>query len=219
MSDDEPETTSLSEAASEAESTTPNKYRNYIVWGVGILFVLAGLSGIAQMQVVGVIMLLLGLFILPPIRTRLEDTISYEFSRLSVIGIVILGMAAAGAAAPATGNATNQPSASNPSNANAQTAPTTEHPPQYTVRIIYEGSWTGAVTISGGGESKSRSIQGSGTETIEITGPIDIISANAQKKADNRAKLTIQILHNGEVVTESSTTAEYGVAQVSESFY
>ena len=44
-----------------------------------------------------------------------------------------------------------------------------------------------------------------------------LISANAQKKDGSSNELTIQILKDGKVVKESSTTAEYGVAQVSAS--
>ncbi|WP_280536612.1 hypothetical protein [Halopenitus sp. POP-27] len=85
----------------------------------------------------------------------------------------------------------------------------------YEVRIEYDGEWSGAV---GSGGSAS-SVDGSGTETIEIDGDPDIISANAQKQEANSDELVVQILKDGEVVKESSTTAEYGVAQVSYSNY
>jgi hypothetical protein len=83
----------------------------------------------------------------------------------------------------------------------------------YEVRIEYDGEWSGSV---GSGGSTS-SVDGSGTETIEIDGSPDIISANAQKQDDSSNELTIQILEDGEVVEEGSTTASYGVAQISHS--
>jgi len=86
-----------------------------------------------------------------------------------------------------------------------------ESEPTYQVEISYSGEWQGSIASGG----SSRSVQGSGSDTIEIEGSPDIISANAQKQDDSSDELTIQILQDGEVVKESSTSAEYGVAQVS----
>ena len=81
------------------------------------------------------------------------------------------------------------------------------------VKIIYDGEWSGAA----GDVSSINSISGSGDETIDMPDDASLISANAQKKDGSRNELTIQILKDGKVVKESSTTAEYGVAQVSAS--
>ena len=81
------------------------------------------------------------------------------------------------------------------------------------VKIIYDGEWSGAA----GDVSSINSISGSGDETIDMPDDASLISANAQKKAGSSNELTIQILKDGKVVKESSTTAEYGVAQVSAS--
>jgi hypothetical protein len=81
----------------------------------------------------------------------------------------------------------------------------------YEVRIETNVGWQGSISSGG----SSRSIQGSGSETITIDGSPDIISANAQKTGDGSDELTIQIIEDGEVVEETSTTAEFGVAQVS----
>lgn len=81
----------------------------------------------------------------------------------------------------------------------------------YTVRVQYDGEWSGSIAADG----SSRSVDGSGEETFEIDGDPTSISANAQKQDDSREELTIQILQDGEVVAEQSTTAEYGVAQSS----
>jgi len=81
----------------------------------------------------------------------------------------------------------------------------------FQVRIIYDGEWSGAA----GAEGSTSSIQGEGEETIDIDDDdAMIISANAQKQDDSDDELTIQILEGGEVVAEESTTAEFGVAQV-----
>jgi len=87
------------------------------------------------------------------------------------------------------------------------------------VRVAYAGEWSGALSVTGGGESTSRSISGAGTETVEVTGTVDIVSVNAQKRDRGAGGLTVQVRHDGAVVAESSTTSEYGVAQASESFY
>lgn len=81
----------------------------------------------------------------------------------------------------------------------------------YSVRVQYDGEWSGSIAADG----SSRSVDGSGEETFEIDGDPTTISANAQKQDDSSEELTIQILQDGEVVAEQSTTAEYGVAQTS----
>jgi len=79
------------------------------------------------------------------------------------------------------------------------------------VKIIYSGEWSGAA----GDTSSMNSISGSGEKTIDMDDDAMIISANAQKQDSSSDTLTIQILKDGKVVEESSTDAEYGVAQVS----
>jgi hypothetical protein len=97
--------------------------------------------------------------------------------------------------------------------------PVPERESSYSIRIDYRGAWQGAVSLTGGGSSTTESISGSGPTTIEITGEPDIVSANAQKQDSGGGTLTIEIRHDGEVVARATTSAQYGVAQVSESFY
>lgn len=78
------------------------------------------------------------------------------------------------------------------------------------IKIIYGGEWSGAA----GDASSINSISGSGDETIDLADDARIISANAQKQDASSDTLTIQILKDGKVVKEASTSAEYGVAQV-----
>lgn len=79
------------------------------------------------------------------------------------------------------------------------------------VKVIYDGEWQGSISADG----SVRSVQGSGTKTLDVKGSPSVVSANAQKKAAaSGEKLTIQILKDGEVLKESSTTADYGMAQV-----
>ncbi|WP_324757125.1 hypothetical protein [Haloarcula montana] len=79
----------------------------------------------------------------------------------------------------------------------------------YQVRISYDGEWSGSI----GGGGSTRSVDGSGTQTLDVQGDPNIVSANAQKQDDSSRRLTVEILRDGEVVSDSATTAAYGVAQ------
>lgn len=92
---------------------------------------------------------------------------------------------------------------------------TTSSESAFAFKVLYDGEWQGAISAGG----SSRSIEGTGTRSVSIDGSPDIISGNAQKQDDSSSKLTVQILNDGEVVKEASTTAEYGVAQVSYSSF
>lgn len=85
----------------------------------------------------------------------------------------------------------------------------------FTFKVTYDGQWQGSLTTGG----STRSIDGSGTREISVEGSPDVISGNAQKQDDSDRKLTVKILQNGDVVKEASTTAEYGLAQVSYTSY
>lgn len=82
------------------------------------------------------------------------------------------------------------------------------------VKIIYDGSWSGA--IANGGTSSSYS--GDGNETINVTNSSDysIVSATIQKQGGNSRDLKVQIIRNGEIKKEQNTSAEYGVVSISD---
>lgn len=117
------------------------------------------------------------------------------------IGLIIIGMITGG------GSPDKNTSTINDGNNNVEQITGKQ------VKIIYDGEWSGAA----GDVSSINSISGSGDETIDMPDDASLISANAQKKDGSSNELTIQILKDGKVVKESSTTAEYGVAQVSAS--
>ena len=79
------------------------------------------------------------------------------------------------------------------------------------IHIIYDGDWQGAI----GTGSSTKSISGSGEETLDIEDPDFVVSANAQKMDGGSGTLTIQILKDGKVIEETDTDSEYGVASVS----
>lgn len=101
------------------------------------------------------------------------------------------------------------------------TEPTPTEAPEETlqVRVIYSQEWSGAISYTNDGSSTSRSVDGSGTTRFDIPAGAEVVSANAQKQDDSGQELTVQIIDESGVVAESSTTAEFGVAQVSESFF
>ena len=78
-----------------------------------------------------------------------------------------------------------------------------------TVKVIYSGSWSGAILDDEG----SRSVDGSGTRTFSVRG--GMVSVTFQKMDGGSGRLTVQIIDgSGNVIAEQSTTAEYGVVGV-----
>lgn len=92
--------------------------------------------------------------------------------------------------------------------------PTPDQSGDIQVRIVYSGEWSGSVSADG----STRTIQGTGTTTIDVADDTPSVAVNAQKQTSGSGKLTVQILEGGEVVKQASTTADYGVAQTSKSF-
>jgi hypothetical protein len=86
-------------------------------------------------------------------------------------------------------------------------------PDEATFEVDYFGDWSGAL----GGTGSMSSISGSGSRSYTINDP-GIVSGNAQKRDGGTGTLTVSISANGEVVAESSTSSQFGVAQVSHSF-
>lgn len=79
------------------------------------------------------------------------------------------------------------------------------------VKVIYSGSWDGAV----GTIDSDYSVSGSGSKVLNIDGSRwDTCSAVIQKADSGNGKLTVQIIKNGKVKKQSSTTASYGVVSV-----
>lgn len=79
------------------------------------------------------------------------------------------------------------------------------------VKVIYSGSWDGAV----GTVDSTNSVSGSGTTVLNIDGSSwDMCSAVIQKKDSGSGKLTVQIIKDGNVKKEGSTTSSYGVVSV-----
>lgn len=139
----------------------------------------------------------------------------------SVYVVLILAVIGAAAGPTDTGDtATTNAGSVDDTNAGGGDATATEASASgYAVKIEYSGEWSGALSVTSSGGSSSESISGVGSQTIEIDGSPDIISANAQKRDGGSGTITVKIIEDGEVVSEASSSSEYGVAQTSKSFY
>lgn len=231
-------TPSTTESVTRSDDDIVPKLLSVLPWAVGSLLILAGLGtligggNIVRALVGGIIVTATGAFCLPPIREQVEPITKsrgIELSRGIVIVIVLVGLVAGMTIAPTTAEEPTANSASNTAQSSADTSSdgpadsgsssselsSNSANPTFAIRIEYSGSWSGAASVSNSQGSTSESYSGTGSETIDITGNPSIISANAQKKDDSSETITIQILKNGDVVSEASTSSEYGVAQTS----
>lgn len=194
----ETETQSLSEGDTSANETD---LKTVLAWGGGVLFVVLGTLMFVESVGAAIVMILTGAFILPNVRREID----YNFSTGVVVVVAIIGIVAAGALLPPTDTGTSNVDNTNPSGeASTQQS-------GYSVRIQYSGDWQGSIATGG----QSRSVEGSGTTTYDISGDPFVISANAQKMDSGGGTLTVQIVEDGQVVRETSTSASYGVAQTS----
>lgn len=159
----------------------------------------------------------------------------YAFVILSVIGAIGSPADDGGEAQPVTDGGTDTPTATATQTADQQqqTSVATEEQtteeqtttqeqteqqqqaqdgPTYQVKVDYDGEWSGSFGSAGG----QRTVDGSGAETVDIGGDdVSIVSASVQKQDDGSGEMTVQILKDGEVVKESSTSGEYGVVTIS----
>jgi len=78
----------------------------------------------------------------------------------------------------------------------------------FTIQIESNTSWSGSI----GADASSRTIEGYGGETWEVTGTIAV--AVIQKQTDC-GYLTVSILQGGRVLDSQTTSAAYGVVTVS----
>ena len=74
--------------------------------------------------------------------------------------------------------------------------------------VAFAGSY---MSISSNGSSSSRSVDG--TTPVEYSVRGSIISCSFQKQSES-GTLTVEIIHDGKVITTEYTTADYGVVSV-----
>lgn len=91
----------------------------------------------------------------------------------------------------------------------------TESSPEYSVLIVYDDEWSGAILAGG----NLKSIDGDGPTMYMIKAPGMYISVNAMKKDDSHRKLSASIRRNEEIIATENTNSPYGIAQTSISLY
>ncbi|WP_220222400.1 hypothetical protein [Haloplanus salinus] len=91
-----------------------------ISWVAGVFFLIGGLGMLVNNLIPGFLSMLMGAFLVPPIRSRFEEEIDYTFPRWAVVGIVFFGMFVAGSVMPqGAGNANFSLSGGDGQNANS----------------------------------------------------------------------------------------------------
>jgi len=81
----------------------------------------------------------------------------------------------------------------------------------YQVRITTSGSWSGSI-----GSIDQSTYDGAGDKTIDVKDVSGgILVAVIQKQGGDSSELKVEILKDGKVIKEGSTTAAYGVVTVS----
>ena len=90
---------------------------------------------------------------------------------------------------------------------------TVEQPKGVQVHIISDGSWSGSIGDLGG----QSTYDGSDEDTIDLGDAESVVSAAIQKQTGDSSELKVEIIKDGKVIKEGSTTAEYGVVSVSTS--
>jgi hypothetical protein len=78
-----------------------------------------------------------------------------------------------------------------------------------THNLIYSGTYT---TVTSGGYSTSKSVQGAGTQEFNVKGKIVSVAVEKEVK---EGILKVEILKDGKVVTQAETSAEFGKVSVS----
>lgn len=113
-------------------------------------------------------------------------------------------------ASTATATATDTPTAT------STPTPTPEESIQ--VHVVYTDTWSGTIRTRSGGSVDNRSIADRSEQVIDIDTDIETLSVEVQKDDSSRRTLSIQLIHNGEVIDEDSTDEPFGEVSVSADF-
>jgi hypothetical protein len=87
------------------------------------------------------------------------------------------------------------------------------HPSRVQILITYygAGAWSGAYYNDG----TPVSVNGTGSTIITVNNPGSNVSTSIQKRDGTTEKLKVEILKNGDELTAGSTSAAYGVIEIS----
>ena len=127
---------------------------------------------------------------------------------ISIIGVCCIGILIIAALGGGLSQDKNTAPANNNNNNNA---PAKEQAKGVQVHIITDSSWSGSI----GDASSQSTYDGDGEKTIDLPDAKSVVSAAIQKKSEDSSELKVEILKDGNVIKEGSTTGQYGVVTVS----
>jgi hypothetical protein len=85
------------------------------------------------------------------------------------------------------------------------------YPSRVQILITYYAAWSGAYYNDG----TPVSVNGTGSTIIAVNNPGSNVSTSIQKRDGTTEKLKVEILKNGNELTEGSTSTAYGVIEIS----
>jgi len=138
----------------------------------------------------------------------------FNISVLGIIGILVLVVFASGCTS--SSNNTTMSNSSSQSQSSPSNPTSNGSSSQYdTVVVDYAGSFTGSISDSMG----TRSVQGTGPQSFQLSQNPGNVGLSFQKKDNSTAPLTVSIHDiNAKTLTSNSTTASYGVVSLGYTF-
>lgn len=132
---------------------------------------------------------------------------------LFLIALVVVIVAVSGCTSSDT-TSTDDTSSNETSTDETSNSQSSNTNPNVVVKVTSDDSWSGSIYDDSG----SRSVEGTGNKEFDLGSNPGIVSVTFQKSGSS-GSLTVEIIKNGEIVKSQTTTAEYGVVSVSETFY
>jgi hypothetical protein len=136
-------------------------------------------------------------------------------SILGIIGILVLVVFASGCTSSSNNTTMANQSQSQSQSSNSNQANGGSSSKNNIVQVNYAGSFTGSIADSGG----SRSVQGKGPQSFQLSQNPGSVGLSFQKSDNSTGTLTISILDiNAKILTSNSTSAPFGVVSLGYAF-
>lgn len=160
----------------------------------------------------GLIGIVIGLYLY----TRDNSEAKFHGRNMLVIAaiIIILGLVVnAFVLSTLTTTTTSLPSSSDSSTSTPSSTSSSSSGASGSVTLVinYPGEWSGAIADSSG----TRSIEGTGSKTIDLGNIDGAVAANAHKRDSGSQTMTISLTKGGTTLETQSTSSEYGFVSVS----
>lgn len=138
----------------------------------------------------------------------------FNLSILGIIGILVLVVFTSGCTS-SSDNTTMSNSSSQSQSSNSNQANGGSSSKNNIVQVNYAGAFTGSIADSGG----SRTVQGTGPQSFQLSENPGSVGLSFQKKDNGTDTLTISILDiNAKILTSNSTSAAFGVVSLGYTF-